>query len=306
MHLCFAIPWGTSWKPFAMFFHMIWTQVWLSLFHYSWSFICVLFHVITWLLSCFYQDYVFHAHVLISFDLSTQCLHRWSRLCRCMSPQKLFFCYHLPTRGRAGVKLGDAWYVSNVSIIFDAPCLFLHHLLSVFYTSWHFYAFSGTNLLTRCHSAIPLFSAAFNVSKKLHRKYSRNWKKQKPNVPILNEAFRSPKRIRRGAKGRPHHRAARPAPGLHPLWVRPPWSTSDVAPSPIKTPRREKPKHPINFPKKHRDPPPLSTRDWEGPEALPGTLPEREIATGALLHRHACLRCDEWVVYLELWVHSSS
>ena len=25
----------------------------------------------------------------------------------CMSPQKLF-CYHLPTRGRAGVKLGDA------------------------------------------------------------------------------------------------------------------------------------------------------------------------------------------------------
>jgi hypothetical protein len=23
------------------------------------------------------------------------------------------------------------WYVSNVSIIFDAPCLFLHHLLSV-------------------------------------------------------------------------------------------------------------------------------------------------------------------------------
>jgi hypothetical protein len=58
------------------------------------------------------------------FDPSTQCLHRWSRLWWCMSPQKLFFCYHLPTRGRAGVKLGDAWYVSNVSIIFDAPCLF--------------------------------------------------------------------------------------------------------------------------------------------------------------------------------------
>ena len=26
----------------------------------------------------------------------------------CMSPQKLLFYYHLPTRGRAGVKLGDA------------------------------------------------------------------------------------------------------------------------------------------------------------------------------------------------------
>jgi hypothetical protein len=31
----------------------------------------------------------------------------------------------------------EGWYVSNVSIIFDAPCLFLHHLLSV---SLHFMA----------------------------------------------------------------------------------------------------------------------------------------------------------------------
>jgi hypothetical protein len=138
MHLCFAIPWRMSWKPFAMLFHMIWTHVWLSLFHFSWSFICVLFYVITWLLSFFYQDYVFHAHVLSSFDPSTQCLLRWSRLCWCMSPQKLFFCYHLPTWGQAWVKLGDAWYVSNISIISDAPCLFLHHLLSVLL---HFMAF---------------------------------------------------------------------------------------------------------------------------------------------------------------------
>jgi hypothetical protein len=72
------------------------------------------------------------------FDPSTQCLHRWSRLWWCMSPQKLFFCYHLPTRGRARVKLGDAWYVSNVSIIFNAPCLFIHHLLWVLL---HFVAF---------------------------------------------------------------------------------------------------------------------------------------------------------------------
>jgi hypothetical protein len=25
----------------------------------------------------------------------------------------------------------DGWYISNVSIIFDAPCLFLHHLLII-------------------------------------------------------------------------------------------------------------------------------------------------------------------------------
>jgi hypothetical protein len=48
------------------------------------------------------------------------------------------------------------------------------------YTSWHFYAFSRTNLLTRYHSASSLFSAVFCVLEKLHRKYSRNWTKQKP------------------------------------------------------------------------------------------------------------------------------
>jgi hypothetical protein len=98
---------------------------------------------------CFFSCYIMVAKFLLSrlclscpcfkfFDPSTQCLLWWSRLWWCMSPQKLFFCYHLPTRGRAGVNLGDAWYVSNVSIIFDAPCLFLHHLLSVLL---HFLAF---------------------------------------------------------------------------------------------------------------------------------------------------------------------
>jgi hypothetical protein len=33
------------------------------------------------------------------------------------------------------------------------------------YTSWHFYAFFGTNLLTRCHSAGSLFSAIFVFQK---------------------------------------------------------------------------------------------------------------------------------------------
>jgi hypothetical protein len=33
------------------------------------------------------------------------------------------------------------------------------------YTSWHFYAFSGTNLLKRCHSASSLFSAIFVFQK---------------------------------------------------------------------------------------------------------------------------------------------
>jgi hypothetical protein len=153
--------------------------------------------------------------------------------------------------------------------------------------------------------SVPYF-LLFCVSEKLHGKYSQNWTKQKPNVQKFTKASRSPKRRRRGATGRPHSRAARPSPWTRPLCVWLPWFTSDAAHSPIKTSQREKPKYPINFPETHRDPPSSSTRDWEGPEALPGNLPERGIATRGLLHRHACLRCNEWVVYLGLWVHSSS
>jgi hypothetical protein len=138
----------------------------------------------------------------------------------------------------------------------------------------------------------PIFYC-FCVSEKLHRKYSWNWMKQKQEAQIFNGASRRPKRRWRGATGRPHHRAAQPRAGLRPLGVRAPWSTSDAAPSPIKIPRPEKPKHLITFPETHCDPPPSSTRDREGPEALPGTLPERGIATGGLLHRHACLRRNE-------------
>jgi hypothetical protein len=144
--------------------------------------------------------------------------------------------------------------------------------------------------MPQCH--FPVF-CCFCVSEKLHRKYSRNWTKQKPNLLIFNEASRRPKRRQRGARGQPHHQGARPSPWPRRPMVRAPWSTSNPAPLPIKTPRWEKPKHLINFPETHHDPPPLSTRDREGLEALLGTLPERGIATGGLLHGYACLRRDE-------------
>ena len=63
------------------------------------------------------------------------------------SASKILF-YHLPTRGRAGIKLGDARYVSNVSIIFD--CSMLYYLLfwAILGFIIHFYIIFGTNLLT--------------------------------------------------------------------------------------------------------------------------------------------------------------
>jgi hypothetical protein len=138
----------------------------------------------------------------------------------------------------------------------------------------------------------PVF-CYFCVSEKLPRKYSWNWTKPKPVVQIFHGASRTPKRRRSRARGWPHHKAAQPRASPCPLVVWAPWSTSDDASSPTKTPRREKPKDPITFPEhivircRHRP------EDREGPEALPGTLPERAIATRGLLHHHACLRRDE-------------
>jgi hypothetical protein len=102
------------------------------------------------------------------------------------------------------------------------------------YTSWHFYAFSGTNLLTRCHGASSLFFCYFCVSEKLHRKYSWNWTKQKPNHLIFTKASRRPKRRRRGATGQPHHRVAWPAPGPPPntaLWLLVDGARKELVPS---------------------------------------------------------------------------
>jgi hypothetical protein len=88
----------------------------------------------------------------------------------------------------------------------------------------------------------------FCVSENLHKKYSRNWTKQKPEVQIFTGASRTPKRRQSQARGRPHHQGARPGPGPRRPMVWAPWSTSDAAPSPIKIPQREKPKHLITFP----------------------------------------------------------
>ena len=52
---------------------------------------------------------IFIMPLLKYFDLSLQCFYisLIKIVCGCMSPQKLF-CYHLPTRGREGLNLGDA------------------------------------------------------------------------------------------------------------------------------------------------------------------------------------------------------
>ena len=72
-------------------------------------------------------------------------------------PHQKFCFYHLPTRGRAGIKLGDAWYISNVSIIFDCSMLLYYPFWMFMGFIIHFYIIFGTNLLTGGPAQIDVF-----------------------------------------------------------------------------------------------------------------------------------------------------
>ena len=79
-------------------------------------------------------------------------------------------------------------------------------------TLYYFYAFSGTNLLTRCQSASSLFSAVFGfrnptrkISSELHEIFSA--------INVSSGSFRSPKGTWGGAPRAPHPSRARPKVG---------------------------------------------------------------------------------------------
>jgi hypothetical protein len=82
-----------------------------------------------------------------------------------MSPQKLFFVitYLLDDEQELSLGMLDTSQTYLYFLMLHAYC---YTICLVFcYTSWHFYAFSGTNLLTRCRSASSLFSAVFVFQK---------------------------------------------------------------------------------------------------------------------------------------------
>ena len=85
---------------------------------------------------------------LLDLNIHTTIKKNYIKIMPSSTPHQKFWFYHLPTRGRAGIKLGDAWYVSNVSIIFD--CSMLYYLLfwTILGFIFHFYITFGTNLLT--------------------------------------------------------------------------------------------------------------------------------------------------------------
>jgi hypothetical protein len=133
----------------------------------------------------------------------------------------------------------------------------------------------------------PVF-CYFCVSEKLHRKYSRNWTKQVPELLFFSEEDQRPNESRMGARGQPHHEGARPSPWPRPPVVRPPWSPPDDALSHIKSPPTENPRTIGVFP---RTVPQLRRRRRQilGDRSLcSGTLPRRGSAPGVIsigLHR---------------------
>jgi hypothetical protein len=89
------------------------------------------------------------------------------------------------------------------------------------YTSWRFYAFSGTNLLTRRHSVSFLFSAVFVFQKATQEIFSK-LDETKAEPPIFPEHESKSKAETEGARTWPHPRAARPSPGPRHHGVSPP------------------------------------------------------------------------------------
>jgi hypothetical protein len=121
-------------------------------------------------------------------------------------------------------------------------CLVFH------YTLWRCYAFFGTNLLTRCHSVSSLFSAVF-VFQKSYTGNILGIGRNKSRTSYFYRSFAKTEDETEGGQRLATPRGAQPNPWPRPPMVSPPGPPPDDAPSPLKTPRREKPKGQIAFPR---------------------------------------------------------
>jgi hypothetical protein len=137
----------------------------------------------------------------------------------------------------------------------------------------------------------PVF-CCFCVLEKLHKKYSQNWTKEKPKFLFFLKRDGVQSRDGEELGGGRTTPWRGPPPGRARAWcgprvhlLTPPFRLYILLDG--KTLRTRS-----IFHETYCKPPPSSTRDREGPEALPSTLAERGITAGGLLHHHACLRSD--------------
>ena len=146
-------------------------------------------------------------------------------------------------------------------------------------TLWHFYTFFGTNLLTRCRSASSCF-LLFLYSRKASLEIFSELDETSRTSLFFQKTSDGAKKQRRRPTGQPHATRARAPPLPHPGMVWAPRGSPAAALSPTYSPRENNPRHLSHYPRKVPETPPPSTLAREGPEPLPGTLPERGIVTG--------------------------
>jgi hypothetical protein len=153
------------------------------------------------------------------------------------------------------------------------------------YTLWHFYTFSGTNLLTRCHSASSLFSAVF-VFQESYTGNILGIGRNKSRTSYFYRSFAKTEDEMEGGQRLATPQGAWPSPWPRPPMVRPPGPPPDDAPSPIKSPRWEKPKGRIVFPRNILQAAAIvETRSG-------GSRSSSQHPAGGLLHHHGRLWSD--------------
>jgi hypothetical protein len=116
------------------------------------------------------------------------------------------------------------------------------------YTSWRFFAFSGTNLLTRYHSVSSCF-LLFLCFRKVTLEIFSELYETKAEVPIYLKGRRSPEERRSRTRRWPHHRVARATPWPRHQLVWAPDPPPDIALPPINSLRRENPRGQNTFPR---------------------------------------------------------
>ena len=209
-------------------------------------------------------------------------------------PHQKFCFYQLPTRGRAGIKLGDAWYVSNVSIIFDFSMLYyllFGHYWALLYT---FILFLGTNLLT----GGPAQNCCFPPILGFRRKGISNGVQTEWNLrerDFLTEHYPEDLDPTLRNKGGGHEVGATPTPQARPPPSWAPCCSTDVLLPPIYT--YVPPNYQIRSQKPNSTAATFCTREipsW----GLFRSSAGGGIDHGGLLHQHHSLSDEVWVVYL--------
>jgi hypothetical protein len=142
----------------------------------------------------------------------------------------------------------------------------------------------------------PVF-CSFCVSEKLHVLgigWNKSW------TSYFYRSFTKTEDVMEGGQGPAWPPGGVAQPLSRPPVVRPPGPTPDATPSPIKSPRREKPKGRISFSRN------ILQAVVVAVMRSGGSRSSSRHPAGGFLHHHGRLRSDVWVVYLGLWVHSSS